>query len=127
MANCLLVLVLTINFYIISPTNGALTTQTVNAAYRKNVAAEKTCGSPKEKYFKVTENDYVPRKRTLSVCDVLNATLAQNASYLVDGDLNTFWQSTAMVMRANITIDLTGPIHKVITLHKMETTTSKEF
>lgn len=76
-----------------------------------------------EKYFKVTENDKVPRQRTLSYCDASNASLAQNASYLVDGNLATFWQSTAMVMRANITIDLNGSIHKV--KHKTVSTTSR--
>ncbi|KAK3731434.1 hypothetical protein QZH41_013619, partial [Actinostola sp. cb2023] len=112
MALACLVAVLALYIHIIPNTNAALTTKTANAAFKKIIVAQKTCGSPSEKYYYVSQTETRPRLRQPSICDSSNSTFAHNASYLVDGDFNTFWQSTAMVNRANITIDLTGPMHK---------------
>lgn len=113
MATSFLVVLLTLNIYTITNTNGALTTETINTAHRKNVVAEKTCGAVREKYYKVSETELPPMLRYHNFCDASNPDEAHNATNLVDGDMKLFWQTTAMVNRANITIDLTGPIHKV--------------
>ena len=85
----------------------------VNAAYKKNVEAKITCGRPKENYYAVSMRDRTPRHRVLSTCDQSKPEYAHNASAVVDGDYKTWWQSTAAVKRANITIDLEGPNRKV--------------
>lgn len=69
--------------------------QTLNAALKKPVAANFTCGSPAEQYFTIHDKDKLNNERTTLTCDASNPSLAHPASYLVDGSLATFWQSTA--------------------------------
>jgi hypothetical protein len=114
MALALLVVIFTLSTNFILNIDGALTTKTTNVAYKKHVEAEKTCGTPREKYFSSSQNDLPPVQRVYKYCDASSPTESHNASYLVDGNLTTFWQSTSMVNRANITIDFSGPVHKVM-------------
>lgn len=121
MAMAILAVILTLCTHFILDVNGALSTSTTNAAFKKQVVAERTCGSPSEKYFASSQNDVPPRFRKSQICDASSPNNSHNASYLVDGNRDTFWQSTSMVNRANITIDFSGPMHKVKNVYKSTT------
>lgn len=84
-----------------------------NAAYKKQVSASKTCGSPLEYYHTVDQKSISPRRRELFTCDASDRKLAHPPSHMVDENTTTFWQSTASLDTANITIDLRGPHRKV--------------
>ena len=84
-----------------------------NAAYKKHAEAKVTCGRIPEKYYNVSMRNLIPRFRVISTCDQSKPELAHNASNLVDGLDWTWWQSTAALNRANITIDMEGPNRKV--------------
>lgn len=84
-----------------------------NVALFKAATANATCGSPAESFYSVTERSKPPRDRTISSCDASNTSLSHNASKMVDGVLETWWQSSASVNRVSITIDLQGEYQKV--------------
>lgn len=110
----LAVILITLHTHFIIGIDGALSTSTTNAAFKKPVVAEKTCGiDSAEKYFDSSQNDVPPKLREPKICDAKSMNNSHNALYLVDGNKATFWQSTSMVNRANITIDFSGPMHKV--------------
>ncbi|XP_048583639.1 laminin-like protein epi-1 [Nematostella vectensis] len=86
---------------------------TANVAFMKQAEAQITCGlRAREKYFAVSQMSQSPRNRVESTCDAYDPELSHNASNLVDNNESTWWQSTASVGTANITIRLTGPAFK---------------
>lgn len=74
-----------------------LKSQTIlmNAAFRKPVSANITCGSPAENYYTIHERDKFSNQRTTLTCDASVPSNSHPPSYLVDGSMATFWQSTA--------------------------------
>lgn len=83
-----------------------LLTQAANVALWKPVEANKTCGSPAEEYYPVSQRQESPRDRTSFTCNALITRESHNATNLVDGNFSSWWQSSASVDKASITIDL---------------------
>lgn len=81
-----------------------------NAAFRKRVAANITCGSPAEKYFRIQDSMVLPQQRIEYTCDASDGNYSHPPSYMVDGSMGTFWQSTARTSlakdKAYIELDL---------------------
>lgn len=83
-----------------------LLTQAANVALWKRVEANKTCGSPAEEYYNVAQRQLSPRDRRPLICNALIPSESHNATKLVDGNFSSWWQSSASVDKAFITIDL---------------------
>lgn len=78
----------------------------LNVALKANIQANTTCGSPAEKYYNIQQINVQPIKRNLSWCNASDPAMAHPPTNLVDGSLDTFWQSKATQDIAYITIDL---------------------
>lgn len=87
-------------------THLVLLTQAANVALWKPVEANKTCGSPAEEYYPVSQRQESPRNRKSFTCNALITSESHNATNLVDGNLSSWWQSSASLDKASITIDL---------------------
>lgn len=77
-----------------------------DAFLQRPISANVTCGSPPEEYFNTKEGYVSPRLRKLSTCNASDPTLARPASFMVDGNLTTSWQSRNDYDKAFISIAL---------------------
>lgn len=85
-----------------------------NAAWRKKITAQHSCGVNKsELYFNITMSTLLPFQRNISKCDQSDTKYAHPPKAMVDGNPYTFWQSEASKDKAIIKIDLSGPYRKV--------------
>lgn len=85
-----------------------------NAAWKKSITAEHSCGVNKtELYYNITQSSVLPFQREISICDQSDPAYARPPEAMVDGSLFTFWQSEASRDDARITIELSGPYQKV--------------
>ncbi|XP_077988585.1 laminin subunit alpha-2-like [Glandiceps talaboti] len=67
----------------------------VNVALNKPVLAVHTCGSPKESFSAHSEGRKPSNLQVVEECDAQNPDLWHPPRYMVDGDPNTWWQSTS--------------------------------
>ena len=88
-------------------------TWAANAARNREITANSTCGSPPEIFYSVVERKKSPRYRIKSYCNATDSILSHNASKMVDGKYETWWQSSASIDKVSITIDLRGEYQKV--------------
>lgn len=88
-------------------------TWAANAARNREITANSTCGSPPEIFYSVVERKKSPRYRIKSYCNATDSILSHNASKMVDGKFETWWQSSASIDKVSITIDLRGEYQKV--------------
>lgn len=88
-------------------------TWAANAARNRHITANSTCGTPPETFYSVVERQKSPRNRIKSNCDASDPIQSHNASNMVDGKYETWWQSSASIDKVSITIDLRGEYQKV--------------
>ena len=107
MSNCKMATSLSVFICLLfAVTHLVLLTQAANVALWKPVEANKTCGSPAEEYYPVSQRQESPRDRRSFTCNALITSESHNATNLVDGNFSSWWQSSASVDKASITIDL---------------------
>ncbi|KAK2550366.1 Laminin-like protein epi-1 [Acropora cervicornis] len=107
MSNCKMATSLSVFIWLLfAVTHLVLLTQAANVALWKPVEANKTCGSPAEEYYPVSQRQESPRDRKSFTCNALITSESHNATNLVDGNFSSWWQSSASVDKASITIDL---------------------
>lgn len=107
MSNCKMATSLSVFICLLfAVTHLVLLTQAANVALWKPVEANKTCGSPAEEYYPVSQRQESPRDRKSFTCNALITSESHNATNLVDGNFSSWWQSSASVDKASITIDL---------------------
>ncbi|XP_070542660.1 laminin subunit alpha-like isoform X2 [Ptychodera flava] len=69
--------------------------EAVNVALNKPILALGTCGSPAEMYFSHSQASKQPADRIDEYCDAQNPALAHPPRYMVDDNVNTWWQSAS--------------------------------
>ena len=86
----------------------------VDVARNKPITAEITCGAfGEETYFGHSQIFFMPSRRNMSVC---YNTSTHPATAMVDGQVTTWWQSTARSQLISSDYGLNGKPEAVITL-----------
>jgi len=75
-----------------------------NAAFMKDARANFTCGSPPEEFFETQQGFLSSVERVPYLCNASDSTRAYPPKNMIDGLLETHWQSKAGVDVAFITI-----------------------
>ncbi|XP_029199679.2 laminin subunit alpha-like [Acropora millepora] len=75
-----------------------------NAAFMKHARANFTCGSPPEEFFETQQGFLSSVERVPYLCNASDSTRAYPPKNMIDGLLETHWQSKAGVDAAFITI-----------------------
>lgn len=84
-----------------------------NAAWRKNITAQRSCGENKtDLYYHISMITLLPFLRNMSKCDQSDPKFAHPPKAMVDGKLYTNWLSEPSRDDARITIDLSGSHQK---------------